>query len=356
MARTALARRAEPTLGATVVAFPASRVAPAPVPRQRPLLPAPTSNRAFQVALVLSVVVHAGLLIGLEARRQADLARAAGSAVPPVVEGAADVIEVEIVAQAALPSAPTPTNATEVEAKTPSPAPEPPAAEPERQDPIPAPEPAPAPPEPERAEVPPAPIEAPVEAAAEDDAVKLSVVEPKPETPAEPATPTSVTPIVGRPDPREQEEPKQDTSRDARTVVDRARTRSAPSAPSVAASPARRAAARAPGPGGSLGQIDIGGAALISSYQARVLAHLSRFRTFPPEARSRGITGMAAVRFALAPNGRVLAASLARRSGAAILDAAALAMVRRASPFPPFPAGLKRSRLEFAAPVRFDLR
>jgi protein TonB len=38
------------------------------------------------------------------------------------------------------------------------------------------------------------------------------------------------------------------------------------------------------------------------------------------------------------------------------LDQAALAMVQRASPFPPFPPGFARARLDFTAPIRFDLR
>jgi protein TonB len=333
MARSALARRDEPTLGGNVVAFPTRRDAPAPppVPRERPPRPAPAPNGPFRVALVLSLILHAGLLIGIEARRQADLARAAGSAVAQNVEGSAEVIEVEIVTQAALPSAPSPTNATEPDAKTATAATEPAAAEPE--------------PEPKTLTVPPQP-------AAENRTVKLSTVAPAPEAMPEPAQ--SEPPMVEPPDPRAQERPKE--KRTARTEAERTPARSAPSAPSAAASPARRAAARTPGPGGSLGEIDTGGAALISSYQALVLAHLSRFRTYPEEARSRGITGMPAVRFALAPDGRVLSASLARRSGATILDEAALTMVRSASPFPPFPAGLKHSLLEFAAPVRFDLR
>jgi protein TonB len=87
-----------------------------------------------------------------------------------------------------------------------------------------------------------------------------------------------------------------------------------------------------------------------------VLAHLQRFRSYPAAAKGGGIKGTATVRFALASNGSVTSLSLAHGSGAAILDEAALSMVHRASPFPPFPPGLGRSRMDFAAPVRFDLR
>jgi protein TonB len=48
--------------------------------------------------------------------------------------------------------------------------------------------------------------------------------------------------------------------------------------------------------------------------------------------------------------------SLAGGSGHSILDQAAIAMVRRAAPFPPFPSEIATSRLEMGAPIRFDLR
>jgi protein TonB len=61
------------------------------------------------------------------------------------------------------------------------------------------------------------------------------------------------------------------------------------------------------------------------------------------------------VRFSLSASGAVISSSLARSSGAGVLGRAALAMVRRASPFPPIPPALGRSRMDFAAPIRFDL-
>jgi protein TonB len=125
---------------------------------------------------------------------------------------------------------------------------------------------------------------------------------------------------------------------------------------SAAANPSPAAAARAEGRAGAGGRIESGGTANASSYQAEVLAHLQRYRIYPAEARSRGITGTAMVRFALAASGGVMSASLGRSSGAAVLDEAALSMVRRASPFPPIPPGLGRSHMDFAAPIRFDLR
>ena len=128
------------------------------------------------------------------------------------------------------------------------------------------------------------------------------------------------------------------------------------SAPSAAASPSRAASANAAGNSGAGGVLDAGGRAVVSSYQAQVLAHLSRYRVYPPEARSSGVTGVARVRFALARDGRVLSASLAGGSGEQILDRAAIDMVQRAAPFPPFPAALAQARMDFAAPIHFNLR
>jgi protein TonB len=65
---------------------------------------------------------------------------------------------------------------------------------------------------------------------------------------------------------------------------------------------------------------------------------------------------MARVQFALGRDGRVMSVLLIGGSGERILDEAALDMVRRASPFPSFPTGLAQSRMDFAAPIRFDLR
>jgi protein TonB len=151
-------------------------------------------------------------------------------------------------------------------------------------------------------------------------------------------------------------ERKREPERETRQAKKPEPEKSEPSTPSRAASPSRAAASGATGSSGGGGNADTGGRAAISSYQAQVLAHLSRHRVYPPEAQRAGLTGVARVTFSLARDGRVLSASLAGRSGEEILDQAALDMVRRAAPFPPFPAGISQSRLAFGAPIRFDLR
>ena len=48
--------------------------------------------------------------------------------------------------------------------------------------------------------------------------------------------------------------------------------------------------------------------------------------------------------------------SLAGGSSASVLDEGALAIVRSASPFPPFPAGLNRKPMNFRQKMNFELR
>lgn len=89
------------------------------------------------------------------------------------------------------------------------------------------------------------------------------------------------------------------------------------------------------------------------NYRGAVLAHLSRHKQFPAEARSRGEAGTASVTFTISGSGSVTSVRLARSSGSSSLDQEVQAMVRRASPFPPPPSGQSMS---FTAPINFNLR
>jgi protein TonB len=91
----------------------------------------------------------------------------------------------------------------------------------------------------------------------------------------------------------------------------------------------------------------------ISEYQGAVITRLAAAKRYPEAARDRGPHGMAVVRFTIDASGQVVGVSLAQSAGDAILDAEALATVRRASPFPPPPAGAPRV---FSAPLSFKVR
>jgi protein TonB len=110
-----------------------------------------------------------------------------------------------------------------------------------------------------------------------------------------------------------------------------------------------------PGAAGAAGiSAEERGSASLSSYEAKLAAHLRRFRIYPAEAEARGLTGVAMVSFTVRRDGGLAAVRLTRGSGYAVLDDAALAMVRRAAPFPPMPETISSSTLSVAVPVNFD--
>lgn len=80
------------------------------------------------------------------------------------------------------------------------------------------------------------------------------------------------------------------------------------------------------------------GNAAVSNYPGKVMRRLSRV------SRPRGVgRGTTVVAFRVSGSGGLAGASIARSSGNANLDQAALSMVRRAAPFPPPPPGAQRS-------------
>ena len=88
-----------------------------------------------------------------------------------------------------------------------------------------------------------------------------------------------------------------------------------------------------------------------NAYLARVAGHLKRFIRYPMEAH--GASGIVEVKFELNRAGEVIGTELKKSSGSQILDRAALAILRRASPFPPFPAAKPEAHDVYFAPVEF---
>ncbi|WP_370241920.1 energy transducer TonB family protein [Pararhodobacter marinus] len=80
------------------------------------------------------------------------------------------------------------------------------------------------------------------------------------------------------------------------------------------------------------------GNAAASNYPGQVMRRIQRVRQVRLRAR-----GSAVVAFTIAAHGGLASASLARRSGSAELDQAALDHIRRAAPFPTPPPGAQRS-------------
>jgi periplasmic protein TonB len=172
----------------------------------------------------------------------------------------------------------------------------------------------------------------------------------KPEVVAPPEQRTEPTPP--KPEPAKVEPEKKPAPVKPKVVrADAKKPTDAPPAPRTTASPEaeRQApAASAASTGAS--------AAAIASYNQLVLAHLRRFKQYPPEAKAAGKQGVGRVNFTLSRTGQVQASRLVGSTGHAALDAESLATLRRAQPFPPFPPDMKQASMSFTMPVSFGLQ
>jgi periplasmic protein TonB len=88
-----------------------------------------------------------------------------------------------------------------------------------------------------------------------------------------------------------------------------------------------------------------------NAYNALVFGHLQRFKRYPSSAR--GAQGTVVVRFVLNREGAVTESAVTKSSGDEVLDREALEILRRASPFPPFPAAKPGFQDSYIAPVNF---
>jgi protein TonB len=94
----------------------------------------------------------------------------------------------------------------------------------------------------------------------------------------------------------------------------------------------------------------------VPTWKTEILALLERNKRYPDAAQSRHQQGTAQVFFSLDRQGRVIDSRVVRSSGASALDAEALALLRRAQPFPPPPPELPGQRVDLSVPIRFNLK
>jgi protein TonB len=88
-----------------------------------------------------------------------------------------------------------------------------------------------------------------------------------------------------------------------------------------------------------------------NAYTALIFGHLQRFKRYPLAAH--GASGIVTVRFELNRAGEIISSKVTKSSGNNILDQEALDILRRASPFPAFPAVKPGVQDSFIAPVNF---
>lgn len=96
-------------------------------------------------------------------------------------------------------------------------------------------------------------------------------------------------------------------------------------------------------------------AAANHTYRARIARHLAKFKRFPSSMPRNVSSGQVVIRFSLNHEGRVIGAAIERASGVLILDQEALAMVRRAEPYPNAPDTSVQD-LTFSVPVSYRVR
>lgn len=93
-----------------------------------------------------------------------------------------------------------------------------------------------------------------------------------------------------------------------------------------------------------------------ASWEGALLAHLQKYKKYPPSAQQRGKEGLNRLRFVVDAEGNVLSYELVGRSGNADLDRATLDMIRRAQPLPKPPADmLKGGSVEIVAPFVYNI-
>jgi protein TonB len=90
-------------------------------------------------------------------------------------------------------------------------------------------------------------------------------------------------------------------------------------------------------------------------WAAAVSGWLAARKIYPEEARRRGEEGNVALRFTVDRSGRVLEAAIAKGSGSARLDEAALGLLRQAV-LPAFPTDMTQGMVTITTTVRYSLR
>jgi protein TonB len=90
------------------------------------------------------------------------------------------------------------------------------------------------------------------------------------------------------------------------------------------------------------------------SWQTRLLAHLNRFKRYPPDAQMRHRQGVAVVHLRLLPNGSAALVRLDSSSWTDALDQEAIGLIGRAQPLP-VPDG-EIGPIDIAVPIGFKVR
>ncbi len=92
------------------------------------------------------------------------------------------------------------------------------------------------------------------------------------------------------------------------------------------------------------------------AYTGKLLAKIKKYKRYPRFSRRRHEEGIVKLNFRLDRSGKVLSFEIAESSGYERLDKEVLRMLKKASPFPPFPKEMTQEMLVITVPISFNLR
>jgi protein TonB len=94
---------------------------------------------------------------------------------------------------------------------------------------------------------------------------------------------------------------------------------------------------------------------LMDQYEQIISAKIRQFEEYPPVARRRHWEGTTVVQLRVTPEGKVTDITVVEKSGYDVLDEAAMKMIRKASPLPAPPEGLRDRDRTVLVPIKFRL-
>jgi periplasmic protein TonB len=182
-------------------------------------------------------------------------------------------------------------------------------------------------------------VEAKLEQKVEEKVETKPVEEPPPEVAP------ALNPDVAFEPPPPQEEKQETAKRQTPDVM------SPPASPQVLA---EQTAAIPVAP--TLGQLNPNDSDAARSWRREIVAVIERNKRYPAAAQSRRQQGVVNVFFSLDRKGHVVESRVERSSGVGVLDEEALALLRRAQPFPVPPVEYAGDHVTLSLPLRFNFK
>ena len=94
----------------------------------------------------------------------------------------------------------------------------------------------------------------------------------------------------------------------------------------------------------------------LPNWKSALVARLERYKRYPPDAQSRGESGVARLAFSVDRSGGVHNARIVRSSGSSLLDHETLSLADRAAPLPPPPPDVVGAQIPIEVPIRYNAR